>query len=259
MTQYHPKSPKAKKALQEATHTSPTKAVYITKKGNNRRRTKPKAPCWQHFSKYSTEDGENRAKCNYYDVTYTMETGASTTNLNNHLKTCSRKPRGNTSDLKQVELAFTKSSQENVDLSTWVFNQDDIKNALINMIIVDDLPFKFVEWEGFKFFIFIACPRFHLLSRWTIRKCCLDLFNSMKNTLKQSLQKETSRICLTIDTWTSLQRISYMVLTAHRIDDEWKLQKRIINFCPIFGLGGLRRSLQLLLITHLLTILLLII
>ncbi|KAG8500707.1 hypothetical protein CXB51_004471 [Gossypium anomalum] len=55
----------------------------------------------------------------------------------------------------------------------------------------------------------------------------------MKNTLKKSFQKETSRICLTTDTWTSLQRISYMVLTAHWIDDEWKLQKKIINFCPI--------------------------
>ncbi|TYI09976.1 hypothetical protein ES332_A09G108800v1 [Gossypium tomentosum] len=83
----------SKKALQEATPTSPTKVVHITKKGNTRRKTKPRAPCWQHFSEYSIEDGENRAKCNYCDVTYTIETGASTTNLNNHLKTCSRKPR----------------------------------------------------------------------------------------------------------------------------------------------------------------------
>ncbi|KAG8488645.1 hypothetical protein CXB51_016713 [Gossypium anomalum] len=142
------------------------------------------APCLQHFSKYSTEDGENRVKCNYCNVTYTMETGASTTNLNNHLKTCSRKPRGNTSDLKQAELAFTKSSQENVDFSTWVFNQDDIRNALIHMIIVDELPFKFVEGR-------------------------------------------------VLNTWTSLQKISYMVLTTYWIDAKWNLQKRIINFCPI--------------------------
>ncbi|KAK5819964.1 hypothetical protein PVK06_025002 [Gossypium arboreum] len=74
-----------------------------------------------------------------------METRASTTNLNNHLKTFSRKLQGNTSDLKQAELAFAKSSQENEDFSTWLFNQDDIRNALIHMIIVDELPFKFVE------------------------------------------------------------------------------------------------------------------
>ena len=38
---------------------------------------------------------------------------------------------------------------------------------------------------------------------------------------------------LTIDTWTSIQNVNYMVLTAHFIDRDWKLHKRIINFSQI--------------------------
>ncbi|XP_052877900.1 zinc finger BED domain-containing protein RICESLEEPER 2-like [Gossypium arboreum] len=60
----------------------------------------------------------------------------------------------------------------------------------------------------------------------------------MKSVMKNYFEKDISRVCLTTDTWTSLQRISYMVLTAHWVDDEWRLQKRIINFCPISAHRG---------------------
>lgn len=40
-------------------------------------------------------------------------------------------------------------------------------------------------------------------------------------------------VCLTTDTWSSVQNINYMCLTAHWINDDWVLQKKILNFCPI--------------------------
>ena len=35
------------------------------------------------------------------------------------------------------------------------------------------------------------------------------------------------------DTWTSVQNTNYMVLTAHFIDYDWKMHKRVLNFCVI--------------------------
>jgi hypothetical protein len=35
---------------------------------------------------------------------------------------------------------------------------------------------------------------------------------------------------ITSDMWTSLQRVSYMVVTCHYVDSDWFLQKRILNF-----------------------------
>ncbi|XP_016691497.1 uncharacterized protein [Gossypium hirsutum] len=91
----------------------------------------PRVACWNHFTKFVTEEGEKRARCNACDVTYTMEsTLGSTTNLNNHLKACLKRPRGNTSNPKQSELTFVKVSQETTDLSTWVFDKDAVRKAL---------------------------------------------------------------------------------------------------------------------------------
>ena len=33
--------------------------------------------------------------------------------------------------------------------------------------------------------------------------------------------------------WKSGQKIQYMVLTAHFVDSDWKLQKRVLNFVDV--------------------------
>ncbi|KAL4302000.1 hypothetical protein GQ457_10G011150 [Hibiscus cannabinus] len=234
----------AGQGTQSSQSSSPSKVSGPAPRPNKsvRKQQQPRASCWSHFSKYVTEDGQKRARYNHCDTTYTMETGGSTTSLNNHMKVCLQKPKGNTSDIKQSELSFANvgdgPESEKTIFSTWRFDRDAIKKALIHMIVVDELPFRIVEGEGFKQFLSIACPRFHLPSRFIVRRDCLDLFNSMKKSLKNSFEQGTGRMCLTTDTWTSLQRVSYMVLTAHWIDAEWKLQKRIINFCPISAHRG---------------------
>nr|KJB09837.1 hypothetical protein B456_001G170000 [Gossypium raimondii] len=56
--------------------------------------------------------------------------------------------------------------------------------------------------------------------------------------IKQLLRSSCSRVCLTTDTWTSLQRVNYLCITAHFIDNDWKLNKKILNFCPISSHKG---------------------
>ncbi|KAH1147770.1 hypothetical protein GYH30_042756 [Glycine max] len=45
-------------------------------------------------------------------------------------------------------------------------------------------------------------------------------------------------VCLTTDCWTSVQNLSYLCLTVHFIDENWKLHKRILNFCPLTNNKG---------------------
>jgi hypothetical protein len=55
-------------------------------------------------------------------------------------------------------------------------------------------------------------------------------FDDHKKSLKELFGASKSRISLTMDLWTSNQTIGYMVITAHFINDCWKLEKRIIKF-----------------------------
>ncbi|KAL3536596.1 hypothetical protein ACH5RR_005057 [Cinchona calisaya] len=106
------------------------------------------------------------------------------------------------------------------------------------MIILDDLPFKFVDREGFKQFCQELQPRFRLPSRPTLTRDCYALFLAEKKNLKDFFKKLSSRVCLTTNTWTSIQNLNYMCLTAHFIYDNWTLHKKIINFCPITSHAG---------------------
>ncbi|KAF7844380.1 zinc finger BED domain-containing protein RICESLEEPER 2-like [Senna tora] len=107
--------------------------------------------------------------------------------------------------------------------------------ALARMIIVDELPFKHIEGEGegFRYFMSIVQPMFPIPSRITIARDCLSLYVKEKARLKETLLKGYQSVCLTTDCWTSVQNMNYLVLTTHFIDIDWKLHKRILNFCPM--------------------------
>ncbi|KAL4309888.1 hypothetical protein GQ457_01G012950 [Hibiscus cannabinus] len=147
----------------------------------------------------------------------------------------SSKERGKT----KVTKCNADGTIETVSVSKlWRFDQEKIREALARMVIVDELPFSFVEREGFRMFCKVAIPDFNPPSRATITRDCYALFIEKRKTLKDFFKNLSSRVCLTTDTWTSAQNLSYMCLTAHFIEDTWKLHKMIINFCPIAGHSG---------------------
>uniref|UniRef100_A0A3Q7GI24 HAT C-terminal dimerisation domain-containing protein n=1 Tax=Solanum lycopersicum TaxID=4081 RepID=A0A3Q7GI24_SOLLC len=92
----------------------------------------------------------------------------------------------------------------------WTFEQEACRRALVEMIILDELPFSFVEKEGLKKFMSKFQPLFHIPSR-NITRDCYERIN-----LKQSLKEIQPRICVTIDTWTSVQRINFIPITSHK-------------------------------------------
>jgi hypothetical protein len=102
--------------------------------------------------------------------------------------------------------------------------------ALAKMVIIDELPFKYVENEGFKMFMSEAQPRFKVPSRVFVARDCLSLYFDEKEKLICILSANKQMVSLTTDTWTSIQNMNYMVVTAHYIDDEWDLKKRILSF-----------------------------
>jgi len=74
-------------------------------------------------------------------------------------------------------------------------------------------------------------PRFDIPSHFTIMRDCLKLYVEEKDRLKIAFRGQ--RLCLTTDTWTSIQNINYMCLATHWIDNDWNLHKRILNFYQV--------------------------
>ena len=59
----------------------------------------------------------------------------------------------------------------------------------------------------------------------------IDIYGVEREKLREALKGR--KVCLTIDTWTSIQNLNYMSLIGHFIDDDWNLHKRILNFCQV--------------------------
>ncbi|KAK8609125.1 hypothetical protein V6N13_025432 [Hibiscus sabdariffa] len=71
--------------------------------------------------------------------------------------------------------------------------RDEIRKALARMVIVDELPFSFVEREGFRHFCKIAVPSFVPPSRATITRDCYALFIEKGKKLKNYFSNLSSR------------------------------------------------------------------
>ena len=68
----------------------------------------------------------------------------------NHMLICMKNPNPKSIRQSLLTLQPDLNNSENVGVIwTWKFDNDAIRKALSNMCIVDELPFKFVEGEGF--------------------------------------------------------------------------------------------------------------
>ena len=161
-----------------------------------------------------------------------------TSNLWSHLQFKYKKSPHTVVDKKQKIINFDAKkevkdgdSAKIENLKVVKYDSKAIRQALTSMIIRDELPFRVVEGEVFKDYFHLLEPRFVIPSRITIWRDCMKLFIEHKKLLKKYLKNE--RLCLTTNTWSSIQNYNYMCLTTHWIDQDWKLQKRILNFFQV--------------------------
>jgi len=68
------------------------------------------------------------------------------------------------------------------------YNYDEYRQALAKMVIIDELPFNFMEVQGFKLFARTIQPRFDIPSYFTIMRDCLKLYVEEKDRLRTALR-----------------------------------------------------------------------
>jgi len=120
-----------------------------------------------------------------------------------HLKVCKKFPFVVDKKQKILVLELKKVGSESEDRSVGTlkvigYNYDECRQALVKMVIIDELPFNFVEGKGFRLFSRTVQPRFEIPSRFTVMRDCLKLDVEEKERLKRALKGQ--RLCLTTDT-----------------------------------------------------------
>ncbi|PWA60048.1 zinc finger BED domain-containing protein RICESLEEPER 2 [Artemisia annua] len=228
-----------------------------TNVGNTKKRKAPSKPrkttseCWKYFDPKMEADEDGKiikfAYCNWCDKSFKADSRIhGTRHLNNHYMNCDKNPDYEKLK-KQKILAFKKNiGVENDEggssmgtLETWKYDDKEIKKALIELVVLAELPFKFVEHPAFIKFGKKMQPRFNMPSRFTIARDIAKFYLEERKSLLSYLSNKATTVHLTTDTWTSsCKRMNFMVLTAHFIDDDWVMHKRIINFRPIHSHRG---------------------
>ena len=188
---------------------------------------------WQEYTKVMVKEGDPpveqpKAKCNRCSRLIAADPNKHDTSpLWKHYTSCVKKHEANKS---QTVL----NSDESGSLISWKFNQDRLREALVKMLILDELPFRCVEREGFILFMKEAQPLFKIPSRHTIRENCVKMYLTQKMHLRNFFGlKGMGRVSLKTNSWIGCNNTNFICVTAHCIDSSWNLHKNIIGFSKI--------------------------
>jgi hypothetical protein len=152
---------------------------------------------------------------------------AGTSQCIRHLLVCEERAKIN-EFLVSVKSAMSQSDKNSS--GKWIYDPDRAHWELVRMIVLHELPFRIVEYVGFRRFVYSLNPTFEVVCRTTIRDDCVNMFNEQKIKLRGFLEKLKSRVSLTADMWTSSQVVSYMCITCHYVHEKRILQKKVIWF-----------------------------
>ncbi|KZV58755.1 zinc finger BED domain-containing protein RICESLEEPER 2-like [Dorcoceras hygrometricum] len=148
-----------------------------------------------------------------------------TGNLRRHiLNQC---PRQKTRDIAQ---ALLEQGDKTLAIRSQKFSQERFRELLILAIVRHDLPFQFVEYDAIRSIFTYLEPQVNHFTRNTARADILKMHKNECSKLAQEMRSCPGKICFTSDLWTSIATDGYICLTAHFIDSNWVLQKKVINF-----------------------------
>ncbi|XP_012828566.1 PREDICTED: zinc finger BED domain-containing protein RICESLEEPER 2-like [Erythranthe guttata] len=195
-----------------------------------------KSPIWAEFTEIKDDNGVTKVCCNHCKKLFTRNKTTSTNQFHRHLQSCrvfqKEKAAQDKGKFSQTQIGFLPTT---VELSSFPALRDgkfDME-AVAHWIMMHEHPFSIVEDEGFNLMHRLGMPEWRSFTRITAKHICVKVYDVEKQQLK-ILLKNVNKISLTTDCWKSKnQKIEYMVITGHWIDQSWILQKRMLNFVHI--------------------------
>lgn len=197
------------------------------REGKKKRKT---SKVWSEFNIIKLQDGTKKIQCNYCFAKLAHQSTGSTSHLNRHMLTCTVR-LSKIAGTKQSVLAYPtiEADGQMSNLTNFRFDKEKTRNIMAKMIMVHEYPFRMVEHEFFILLLKSLNPKFDPISCVTLKNDCIKIYALEKKKVK-ALLFGIDGVSLTSGLWTSNQTIGYMCLTAHFLNSDWRLQKRILNF-----------------------------
>ncbi|KAL5564800.1 hypothetical protein UlMin_027964 [Ulmus minor] len=187
---------------------------------------KLKSKVWNFFDIISMGPNKKmKSQCKKCGVQYLASSKYGTGNMWRHLKVCKR------NDTRDIGQMLISTNTESMSISANQYDSQKFRELLTGAIVMHDLPFQFVEYTGIRALFKNLNPEVDTVSRNTAKADVLKLYQREMTRIKAMLEVVPGRISLTSDLWSSVISDGYMCLTAHFIDNNWNLQKRVLNFC----------------------------
>lgn len=193
------------------------------------RKRKLTSDIWDDFTPIYDDNGKLvEGQCIHCETIFPTSKRSGSSQCRRHRLTCTEKAK-----LDELIGTIQPGDARIPAIKRFKYDRDKALDELVRMIVLHELPFRIVEYVGFRRFVASLNPAFKLMSRTTIRDECIAEFNRQKTQLLEVLKNLNSRVSLTADLWTSNQELGYICVTCHFVDNKWNLHKRIINFAHV--------------------------
>jgi hypothetical protein len=174
--------------------------------------SKQHSKVWDCFEKLPVgPDGTKKARCTACGKVYSANPNSGTSNMKRHIPKC-------------FNLDEPGQPKKCAPLDQAMYRE-----KLAYSIIKHNYPFSYAEHEGTRALHKFLHRDVKTITRNTVKADVLKIYDREKTILKEKLQKVTSRICLTSDLWSSITTDGFMALTAHYVDENWILRKKVLK------------------------------
>ncbi|KAJ0667094.1 putative transcription factor/ chromatin remodeling BED-type(Zn) family [Helianthus annuus] len=169
---------------------------------------------WDYFDLLPVApNGDKKAKCSACGRVYVTNASSGTSNLRRHIPKCF-----------DIDEHGQAKKQKRAPLDQAMYMEKAIS------IIKHNYPFSYVEHEETRNLHKFLHGDVKFITRNTAKADVLKIYEREKIILKDKLERVTGRICLTSDLWSSITTDGFMALTAHYVDENWNLRKKVLSF-----------------------------
>ncbi|KAK9749687.1 hypothetical protein RND81_02G143600 [Saponaria officinalis] len=213
--------------MEATSKKSKTSKIFKPKvTGVRKRQRRLTSPVWDQFVIQNEPDASGNLifKCKKCAKTFIAKSKNGTGNLIRHLKSCKGK------SLRDIGQFVIQNNSGSMVSRLPRFNSDEFRQLVAIAIAKHNLPLQLVEYDGIKNCFSYLNPDVKFFVRNKVKSDILKMYRTEKTKLTKLLKKASGRISLTSDCWSSVITDGYISLTAHFIDENWQLQKRVLNF-----------------------------